>query len=404
MHFKYKAQKATGEFYEGEREATDKYALAHELKGAGENLIGAFPQSERTPIRLGISLDILNRISLHDKIVFARSLGGMLGAGLPVSRALAVMGRQTRNVNLKKVVASVNELISSGKTLSQALEAHPKVFSPLFVSMVKAGEEGGNLGVALASVANQLDRSFTLRRKIRGAMVYPAIVMTVMFVIGVLMFIFIVPQLTQNFLELNVALPSSTKVVIWISDVLKNHLVLGLSVLAGLVLAMGVAIRNPKGKRAFDFVMLHLPVISPIVKEANAARTGQTLSSLLSSGVEAVHALSITADTISNSYYKEVMILAREAIQKGEPMSSVFRAREDIYPPSLPEMMAVGEETGKLSIMLKEIGDFFETEVDQKTKNLSVIIEPVLMVIVGVAVGFFAMAMIAPTYSLMNSI
>ncbi len=404
MKFTYKAEKSTGEFYEAEREATDKYALAHELAGSGETLLSAVPAKEKSSIDFNHALDFLGRISLHDKVVFARSLGGMLGAGLPISRALAVLERQTRNAKLKKVATSLLENISSGKTLSQALETHPKVFSSLFISMVKAGEEGGNLGTALVTVSEQLDRAYLLRRKIRGAMMYPSIVMFVMFVIGILMFIFIVPELVQTFKELNANLPRSTKVVIWISDVLKNHAILGLLILAGLFAGGWTAIKSKRGRRMFDFAVLRIPVVAPIVREANAARTGQALSSLLSSGVEAVQALTITAETLSNSYYKEVLFSAREAIKKGETMSSVFRAHEDIFPPALPEMMAVGEETGKLSVMLKEIGNFFEEEVDQKTKNLSTVIEPALMVIVGVAVGFFAIAMISPMYSLMNSI
>ena len=404
MKFTYKAQKLSGEFYEGEGEAADEYALAHALKGSGETLISAAPAGARFSIGFRLLSEVCGRISAHDKILFARNLGGMIGAGLPVSRALAVLERQARAQKLKKIIVSLNERISSGESLSQALSAYPRVFSPLFISMVRAGEEGGNLKSALKEVAEHLDRTYALKRKIRGALIYPCIVLAIMLIVGVLMIIFIVPQLTASFKEFNVDLPRSTKIVIAVSNVMTNHLLLGLSALLGFGIAALAAAKSRRGRRAFDFALLRLPGISPLIKGTNSARTGETLSSLLSAGVDAVKALGITADTLSNSYCKEVLLLARDAIERGEPMSAVFRAREDIYPPALSEMMAVGEETGKLSEMLREIGIFFEEEMEQKTKNLAIFIEPALMVIVGVAVGFFAVAMISPAYSLMNNI
>lgn len=403
MKLKFKAQKASGEFYEAEREAADKFVLARELRAEGETLLYAAEKAAHHSFDLK-SLPVFGRVSIHDKIIFARNLGGMLAAGLPLSRALNVLERQTSNAKLKGIIASVNTKISTGSSLSAALGDFGTVFPSIMVFMIKAGEEGGNLASALSGIADQLDKTYALERKIRGALMYPAVVITVMIVIGILMFIFIVPELTKTFAELNTKLPFSTRVVVGISDFIRNNTTVGLVGLAILVGGLWVSAKSVQGKRAIDYVLLRIPIISPLIKQANAARTGQTLSSLLSSGVEVVTALGITADVMSNSYYKDVLLKAREAIQKGDPISSVFREAESIYPPFLSEMVAVGEETGKLSNMLKETGTFFETEVEQKTKDLSTIIEPVLMVVVGVAVGFFAVAMISPAYSLMNSI
>ena len=208
--------------------------------------------------------------------------------------------------------------------------------------------------------------------------------------------------MTASFRDFNVELPLP-RTIIAVSDFMQSHFMLGLLLAFAVLLALVAVARSPAGKRAIDFILLRVPVIAPIIREANAARVGQTLSSLLSSGVEVIQALGITAEVLSNHLFKDVLLQARTAIEKGEPMSGIFRQHETVFPPFLSEMIAVGEETGKLSPMLKETGLFFEGEVEQKTKNISVIIEPVLMVIVGIVVGFFAVAMISPAYSLMNA-
>lgn len=406
MLFKYKAQKADGTLYEGERESNDKYVLAHELKAAGESLVFAQEAGASPGIHLGLQRigGLFRRIGIHDKIIFARNLGGMLKAGLTVSRALAVLERQTKNRALKRVIAALSERIGKGIALHEALADFPSAFPPLVVGMVRAGEEGGKLASSLAMVAEQLDRSYFLRRKVRGALMYPAVVFSLMIVVGVVMLVYIVPKLTTAFAEFNVALPLSTRIILAASAFLQNNLFV-----VGIVLALAAALlvaakRSARGRRAFDFIVLHIPLLSSLAREVNAARTGRTLSALLSSGVPIVSALEITASVVQNSYYRDVLLRAKETIAKGELMSAVFRAHEDIYPPFLSEMVAVGEETGRLSEVLEETGSFFESEVDQKTKDISTLIEPLLMIVVGAAVGFFALAMISPIYSLTSSI
>lgn len=406
MRLRYKAQKSDGSFYEGERESPDKFALSREFASAGETLIQA---TESKPVaHLHVTIRKLfsfrRRVSMHDKIAFARNLAGMLSAGLTVSRALSVLERQTRSKRFKAVITGLITKISVGENLSRAFSGYPDVFPPILISMVKAGEEGGNLAKSLLAVSDQLDRSYALHRKVKGALMYPGIVIGVMCIVGLVMFIFIVPKLTSAFKEFNVDLPLTTKIVVGISDFLQAHLFLGLGLIVAVACACWVSMRSTRGKRLIDTALLHVPVITPLIRQANAARTGQTLSSLLSAGVEVIHALEITADVLSNHHYRDVLLLARGAIQKGEPMSTIFRAHEDIFPPFLSEMVAVGEETGKLSDMLRETGLFFEAEVDQATKNIATLIEPALMVVVGVVVGFFAVAMISPAYSLMDSI
>ena len=407
MRLHYKAQKKDGTLYEDEREAADKFALSRELYGDGETLISTTPVKALKLFSIQDFLafiPVLGRVSNRDKIIFARNLSGMLTAGLTVSRALGVLLRQTHSPRFKTIISGLIGRISTGESLSQAFGAFSGTFPPLIISMIKAGEEGGNLSFSLLSVSEQLERAYTLQRRIRGALMYPAIVIAVMIGVGIVLFVNVIPPMVASFKDFNITLPLSTRIVIAVSDFMQAHFALGLPLAAVAILVFFVAIKSTRGKRLIDVLLLRIPVIAPIIREGNAARVGRTLSSLLSSGVEVVQALGITADVLSNHLFRDVLLSARAAIEKGEPMSGIFREHEDILSPFLSEMVAVGEETGKLSPMLKEIGLFFEGEVEQKTKNISIIFEPILMVVVGILVGFFAVAMLSPAYSLMNAI
>jgi type IV pilus assembly protein PilC len=346
----------------------------------------------------------LGRIKMQEKIIFARNLGAMIQAGLAASRALAVMERQTKNVALKKIIIALNENISKGKTLADAMAAYPKMFSPLFISMVRAGEESGNLADSLKIVALQMDRSYALSRRIRGALMYPAVVVCLMIVISIILLTYIVPTLQSTFVGLNAPLPKSTQFVIGVSDVIRFH---GLILLTVVVLIVTLFVwwkRRPQGKSVIDYIVLKIPVMGNIVKEVNAARTARTLSSLLTSGVDMVEAVRITTDVVQNVHYKKVLQTAQTTITKGEPLSKVFGENEKLYPTFLTEMMSVGEETGKMGEMLLGVAVFYEDDVEQATKDMSTVIEPLIMVVIGAGVGFFAVAMITPMYSLVNVI
>ena len=301
----------------------------------------------------------------------------------------------------------INDLIATidkGETLSAGMIKYPAVFSSLFVAMVKAGEESGGLPNALNDVGMNLEKTYTLNRKVKSALMYPSIIVGAIFLIGILMFIYVVPTLTKTFKELNVKLPTSTRIVVGISDLIANHillLIIGIAVLIGVVILL---FKLPRTKRAIDYAIVRVPVLGTMVQEINTARTARTLSSLLVSGVSISRALSITKDVVQNVYYKKSLEEAEIIVQKGEPMSNVFKKYKHLYPVMVGEMMEVGEETGKLSTMLVDIAVFYESEVDAKTKDLSTIIEPVLMIFIGAAVGFFAVSMLSPMYSIMDNI
>ena len=327
----------------------------------------------------------------------------MIDAGLPITRGLSILERQAKG-KFKKVLMGLNKSLSEGATFSDSMKNYPDVFSVLFVSMTRAGEESGNLSMALQNVSMQMEKSYQLTKKIKGALMYPAVIFSLMIIIGVLMMIYMVPTLTATFIGLGIKLPLATRIIIAISDFLKSYFLL----LAVGLLAFGflstIFMRTKKGKRMLDWVILHIPVVNEIVKQINSARTARTLSSLISSGVDIVVAIGITKDVIQNSYYKEVLEKIQNIIQKGEQISVVFSSNDKLYPLFVGEMVAVGEETGKIGEMLLSVAVYYEDEVDQKTKDMSSIIEPVLMIFIGVAVGFFAISMLGPTYSLADAI
>lgn len=397
MKFKYKAKKITGEETEGELDAKDRFELAKDLKAEGYMLTSYKEEKEARPF---LSFSFLNIVPASEKMVFARNLSVMISAGLSVTRALSIIVKQTKNNKFKETVEALKDSIQKGKSISESMALFPKVFSGLFVAMVKMGEESGKLSEALEIIGIQLERDWTLKKKIKGAMIYPVIVVIALIIIGILLLVFVVPTLVSTFSELKIELPLSTRMIIGLSNFLINNSLITIIFSAAFFSLIAWLLRLPKGKRLFEYVLLRVPIISPLVKKINSARTARTLSSLTGSGVKIIEALDITIDVIQNSYYKEVISKAKLEIQKGSPVSKVFQENENLYPVLVGEMMAVGEETGKFSEMLERVADFYEEEVNNTTKNLSTVIEPLLMVVVGAVVGFFAVSMISPMYSM----
>jgi len=400
--YKYKAKNKEGEVYERTLEAKNRFDLYAVIREEGGSVVSI---REVRNFAAFISLsNIFSSIKTHQKITFAKNLGLMMKAGLPMIRALSVMGKQSKSKTFKKLLSNLEMDISHGKTLSDSLGKRPEVFSRLFVSMIKAGEESGNVSGSLGIVSSQMEKSYLLAKKVRGALIYPAVIILVMIVIAILLLIFMVPTLTATFEGLGVELPLSTRVLINSSNFLVGHTLAVLVAVMLLVFSTILFLRTRIGRHLVDNVSVRIPVIGGMIKEFESARTTRTLSSLLSSGVEIIVALDVTIDVLQNHLYKDVLRQVRMAVEKGEPMSAVFIGHDYLYPVFVGEMVSVGEEIGKISDMLMSVANYYEEEVDQKTKDLSTIIEPVLMIIIGIGVGIFAVSMLAPTYSLVDYI
>lgn len=404
MKFHYKSKNIKSNIEnEGVIEATDKFAAAKQLRDRGEVPISVTDANKKNFLKTINNLNI-GGVPLREKINFTKNLGGMLQAGLTLSRALTVIVKQTKNKKFQKVINDIIDTISQGGTLSAGMEKSPETFSRLAVSMTRAGEESGSLSATLAEIGENMKKSYALRKKIKSAMTYPIIIICAIFIVGVLMLIYVVPTLTNTFKDIGADLPKSTQTIIFISDFLKNHTLVFFLVIFAIVVLFVMFTKNKKTKRYLNFMVLYLPVIGTIVKEINTARTARTLSSLLKAGVSMSKALSITEDVLTNSYYKNVVEESIKSVEKGDTLSSVFKKYTKLYPVMMGEMVEVGEETGKLSDMLIDIANFYENEVETKTKDLSTIIEPILMIMIGGAVGFFAVSMLTPMYSLLEHI
>ncbi|MES2215710.1 MAG: type II secretion system F family protein [Patescibacteria group bacterium] len=338
-HFKFKAKKSSGETYSAERDAQDRYELYRMIKEGGDEILTATEKREgRFHMKLsGVSIG--GKVKAIEKVNFARNLGSMLDAGLPLSRALSVLERQSRNKKFKEVLTGVMSDINKGTTFAEALGKYPKVFAAIFLSMVHAGEQSGTLADSLKAVGVQLDRAYALERRIKGALIYPAVIICVMIIIAILMFVFVVPTLMKTFTELNVELPLPTRVVLGISNIIQHQ---GIWVLLAVIVigfVLTTLARKPAGKKVVHSLVLKIPLIGLLVQEVNTARTSRTLSSLLNAGVNVLESVTITAEVIQNVHFRDVLIRASEAIKKGKPMSDVFGENIKLYPVFFSEMM-----------------------------------------------------------------
>jgi type IV pilus assembly protein PilC len=405
--FTYIGEDAEGKKVSETVSADDRYAVYDIARQSGHRISSIEESSQKT---LGRFLNIeainakLSRVKDDELVMMTRNLGSMLNAGLTITRALSVIERQSQNPKLKKVIKETVEKINNGGQLYEALKDHKDVFSDLYVAMVKSGEESGNLAESLKTLSLQMERSANLTKRIKGAMIYPAIVLTVMLIIAVLMMIYVMPQITGVFKNMNMDLPVTTRFLIGASDFFAAHTLIVLLGMFGGIAGVVYFFKTKIGKLVSSYVVVRLPVIGTMAKETNSARTARTLSSLLNSGVDVMAAIEITEEVVQNVFYKKVLKEARERVEKGTALSEVFVERQDLYPILVGEMILVGEETGQISGMLGELANFYETEVERKTKDLSTIIEPLLMVVIGAGVGFFALAMIAPIYSISDGL
>lgn len=394
-----------GATHEEVAEVGDRASYYAELKAKGSTLVSMVEVADKKKKSiLSLEIPFLSGVKLQDKINFTRNLASMLDAGLALSRALTVIEKQTAAKKFKEIIGALNASIRSGKTLSESMKEHGDTFPPLVVSMVRAGEESGSLSQSLRIVSTQMENSYALGRKIRGALMYPGVITIAMVAIGFFMLTNVVPTLASTFQSFNAQLPPQTQFVIDLSSFFQAYFI---EIIIGVLVAAAAFYmfnRTATGKRWNSYVYLHLPVIGPIMKEMNSARTARTLASLLSAGVDFLVAVRITADVLQNPFYKDVILLVEKRVEKGEPIAEIFNQRLSLYPPFVGEMISVGEETGQLPQMLLGVATFYEADIDQKTKDMSSIIEPVLMIVIGVAVGFFAISIISPIYSLSSVI
>jgi len=398
--YTFRAVDAVGMPVRGELEGQSVDAVSTQLRGRGLTVLAVEPK--RQPLE--INLASFERIKAHDLMVMTRQLASMVSAGLTLLKALRVLEEQTEAKRLKETVVDVRKDVESGKSLSAALEAHPKVFSPLYVAMVRAGETGGFLESTLTRVADHLESEDKLRRQVKSAMVYPAVVITFAMLVLVALVAFIVPVFASVFKQNGAKLPGLTRMTVGLSDVFRHypHFIIG-----------GVAIvlfsffkwkKTDAGRAAWDRLRLRLPArIGDIVKKIALARWSRTLSSLVTAGVPMLEAIAVTGRTSGNVVVERAMDSVREAVASGGQIGVALR-KEPVFPALVEHMVTVGEETGGLEQTLAKVADFYEDEVEAAVKSLTSILEPIMIVVVGAIVGFVVISMYLPMFKVYDQI
>lgn len=345
----------------------------------------------------------LTSIKVIDKVFFLEHLNTMLTAGLSLMESLEVLSKEIENKKLKKIVEQIKKGVESGSQLSETLGQHPKIFPTIYVKMIASGEISGKLEESLGQVVAQMKKNYELTSTIRGAMIYPIVILVAISIVGIVMVTFVLPKITILFKDIDADLPLATRILVSITDFMSKPLNLALvfSVLVILIGSFVYALKKSVSfKRMIHKMNLHLPIAGKILKQINLARFSLTLSSLLKSTIPIIEAVDISSEICSNLTYREALKNSTEKIQKGVPLSQTLREYDDLFPPMVTEMVMVGEKTGEIDKLLHELSKFYSNEVDKTMKNFSTIIEPAIILLLGLGVGGIAIAVVMPIYSL----
>jgi len=381
--------------------AADSEEFAQDLLRE-RSLYGIALVERAKPSILALSLDFLNRVPSKALVIFSRQLSVMIAAGVPLVVALRTIAKQTDHKRLKEVLADVTEDIDGGSRLSDAMAAHEAVFSNFTVNMVRSGETTGRLSQVLEYLADQEEKDFDLNSKIKGAMMYPAFVVSDMVVLGFIMMTFVVPKLTDVLKESGGELPLPTRILIAVSNFFVAYWWLIIILAVGAVFGIHYGLKTEKGRRIWDGIKLKLPVFGHLFQLIYIVRFTRSMETLLAGGVDTVTALGAVAEIVSNQIYRDIILETKREVSDGNSIVTVFSANRDV-PVMLSQMLAVGEETGKMQEILSRLSGFYGRETENTVASLVTLIEPVIMVVMGVAVGTMVAAVILPMYSLANS-
>jgi len=345
-------------------------------------------------------ITLFQRVKVKDVVIFSRQLAVMVSATLPVVQAIRILVNQIENVALKIVASEVADDVDGGARLSDALAKHPKVFSNFYVSMVRSGETAGKMDEVLNYLADQQEKDFDLMSKTRGAMIYPAFILFGLLVVGFLMMVFVVPKLTAILEESGGELPLATNVLIKTSDVFSSFWWVFILIVVGLYVGLKYYRKTEAGKKQTDYLVLKAPMFGPLIfQKIYLVRFTRSLATLVTGGVSITEALKIAGDVVGNAVYKDVITKTIKEVEDGNSIASVFRD-SSVVPNMVSQMLAVGEQTGRIDMVLTKISDFYSREVDNAVANLVTLIEPLILMVMGVAVGFMVAAILLPLYNM----
>jgi type IV pilus assembly protein PilC len=360
-------------------------------------------QVRAAPREFKFSFKLGGGISIRDIVVFTRQFATMINAGLPLVQALGILAQQTENKTLADVTRQVVYDVESGQTLADALRKHPKAFSDLYVNMVAAGEAGGILDTILVRLAQFLEKNDAIVRKVKGAMIYPAVILTVAVVAISVLLIFVIPTFQNMFASVHLDLPLPTRIVIGLSNMLKSYWWAILAILGFTVFSINRYYKTAPGRLQIDSMLLQTPVLGDVLRKAAVSRFTRTLGTLISSGVSILDGLEITARTAGNMVIHNAVMESRASIAGGETIAAPLQ-KSKVFPPMVISMIAVGEQTGGLDEMLSKIADFYDDEVDAAVSALLSLMEPIMIVVLGVIVGGMVVAMYLPIFDMVNAV
>jgi type IV pilus assembly protein PilC len=395
--FKYSARTEEGKEVKGSIEARDEAAVADILHDKGLVIVN---------IKDTFDLDVesLNEINiggvpLKDKVVFMRQMATMVSSGLPLTRSLEIMELQATNPQFRKVIANVKEGVESGQGLADSFRAEEDIFDHVTLNLIEAGESSGRLDEILLKLATELEEKKSLGSKLRSALIYPAIILLVIVAVIVLLMFVLVPAMSDIYSEFEAELPWTTTFLINMSDLLTSYWWAALVLLAVLVIGGKAYFDTDKGKRVADKIVLKIPVVKDVITKTQIAQFTRIMSLLLSSGLSILQALQLSADSLSNSMFRDVILDAKDEVEKGGSLT-VPISRSQYYPLLVSSMIAVGEETGNLDTVLDKVAQYYKEEVNEATQNLSSVLEPIFLILMGGTIGFIAMAVYMPMFQL----
>jgi len=396
--FNYKAKDSVGQMRSGTVEAINQQIAIDALKK--HNLI--ILSISEAGKGMNLNLAIFDRVKQKDVVIFSRQLATLMEAKVPLIESLRTLTKQTNARYFREVLFNVTNDVNGGTPFSDALEKYPKAFSMFYVSMTRAGEASGNLQGTLVYLADYLESNYDLMKQVKGAMMYPAFLVSAMMLAGILMLTMVVPKITVIFEEAGQELPLPTKILIGLSDFMKNFWWLVFLVSIIVVVGGFYAIhRTQEGREIYDKYSLKLPIFGKILRNVFVTRFAENFSTLIAAGIPVTRALEMTGNIIGNTQYKKVVNLAVEKIKAGDNISAVFEG-SSLFPALASSMISIGEKTGKLDQVLKNLGKSYKRDVDIVVSNISKLIEPILMVVMGVAVALLVAAILLPMYSMVN--
>ncbi len=398
--YHFKARDSKGQYVEGVVEAISTEAAAEIVSGKKLAILEISLQPLRSPIFLADFF--AKKVSTKDLVVFFRQLSVMLEANLPLVRALRILSRQTKNKFFQKIIDGAADEVDGGSLLSAALEIYPRVFTKFYVNIIRSGETSGRLSEVMIYLANQKEKDYDVESKVKGAMIYPAFILGALAVVGFIVLTFVIPSMTAMLVESGVTLPLLTRLLIGLSNIFKNYWWLIISLVLAFIVFWNYWLKTEIGRKFFDEAKLRLPIFGKVFQNIYIVRICLSFATLIKGGVPIAVSLGVVKDVVDNVIYEQILVTATKSVGEGNQIAASL-ATSHYIPTVVTQMIAVGEESGKLEEILEKVADFYSREIDNTVSNLSSLLEPIIMIILGLAVGVFVAAVILPMWQLSSS-